>query len=667
MPTPLTTHLITLFQQDLDAKSDEAIMRMASEWLKVERSLQDEILLLATELASPPGAVKLDPISEMVLTMKQVGYAPDYISQLLATQGIFKIPDVPQPQAKQISDWQLAQLQRYVRLLAQVQQQIEAFTGQTATPVIEQLRNDAALAGIENAIAMIDATISSAGAGVIDLTFDRLNIEATQNIVAISGAGKPLGDLLQAAYPLAANGITNELVYGTAVGRNPRQTAQKIVNGGMAQALNHILLVARDQQNRAAREGTRQQYLKSGIVQQYRRRAAHQARTCLACLALDGKVYDVAELMELHPQDRCSMIPIVPGFESAQGETGEQWFNRQSEAVQREMMGPGRYEAWKRGEFEFSQLATVKDNATWGPSAQVTTLKDLLKGKGGVPPRKLSKDDFTSEYWEAADELSAIEQDGEFYEGELQDARDRLSAEEEVSRVARERGLKPGTMDQRQWKALANQLQSEALEDLRGATKADREAAGNRRVGRRRVSGSDDTQFTQLGGQTVERKWTGGSASAARRATQQINKETERAATEYMGRKLVEFGYSPQTTDTLDYNKMRRLMAEIGHGQPQAANIGGVSKAERERVISGLTPRQRAAALEVAYNPRAGAGMDKWLQYELAMVKAGLEGEIQPPPDVREDYIPDFVRYPGSKRPANDTIPSFSDTNEIDF
>lgn len=309
MPTPLTIHLTTLFQQDLDAKSDEAIMRMASEWLKVERSLQDEILLLATELASPPGAVKLDPISEMVLTMQRVGYAPGRISQLLAAQGIFKVPGVPQPQAKQISDWQLAQLQRYVRLLAQVQQQLEVFTGQIATPVIDQLRENAALAGIENAVAMIDATISSGAPGVIDLTFDRLNVEAVQNIVAISGAGKPLGNLLQAAYPLTANGITNELVYGTAVGRNPRQTARKIISDGMAQGLNHVLLVARDQQNRAAREGARQQYLKSGIIQQYRRRAAHQARTCLACLALDGKVYDVAELMPLHPQDRC----LLPG------------------------------------------------------------------------------------------------------------------------------------------------------------------------------------------------------------------------------------------------------------------------------------------------------------------------------------------------------------------
>lgn len=278
--SPVITRLAALFRADLDAKSNQAVGQMASEWLKIELRLEKEIQLLATELAAPPGGVKLDPITDMVVKMKAAGYDPDYIQKILMTQGILHIPEVPRPQAKELKAWELARLQRYIRLLEQVRQEFEKYTGQTARPIIETLKNDAALSGIQQALTMIDATISSAGGSAVDLTFDRLGIEAVQNITAIAGAGKPLGDLLQAAYPLAANGITNELLYGTATGRNPRETARKIIADGLSQGLDHILLVARDQMIRSYREASRQQYEKAGI-QQYRRLAAKQSRTCL--------------------------------------------------------------------------------------------------------------------------------------------------------------------------------------------------------------------------------------------------------------------------------------------------------------------------------------------------------------------------------------------------
>lgn len=390
MSEALITYLTGLFQADLDAKNDAAMQRMAAEWLKVEARLRADIELLAAELATAPQPVKLDPITEMVVKMKDAGYAPDTIQQLLAGQGIFKIPDIPQPQAKELKAWQLAKLQRYVRLLAQAQAEIERFTGKVATPIIDQLLADSAYAGLQNSLALIDAAISSGGGDVIDFTFDRLGIEAVQNIVAIAGAGQPLGDLLAAAYPLAANGITNELIYGTAIGRNPRETARAIIKSGLAQGLNHILLVSRDQQVRNYREATRRQYVQNGIMA-YRRLAAKQSRTCFACLALDGTIWPSEELMPLHPQDRCAMLGIIPGLDPIPTESGEAWFNRQSAEVQKQMMGPGKYAAWKAGKFDFNQLVTVKPNATWGPSAQVTSLKDLLRGRGGFTPPSLPR------------------------------------------------------------------------------------------------------------------------------------------------------------------------------------------------------------------------------------------------------------------------------------
>lgn len=104
---------------------------------------------------------------------------------------------------------------------------------------------------------------------------------------------------------------------------------------------------------------------------------------CLACLALDGTIYETSEVMALHPIDRCSQIPIVKGFPLPRFQTGEEWFKNQSPAVQLEMMGKKRLEAWQNGRFQFKQLATVGEHEVWGPTAQVTAVADLLKGGGG--------------------------------------------------------------------------------------------------------------------------------------------------------------------------------------------------------------------------------------------------------------------------------------------
>lgn len=389
MPEPRIKTLVREFNRQLDTGNDKAFQQMAAEWLKVEERLKTDIELLAAELAAQPGKpVKLDPISEMVLKMQQAGYAPDKIKTLLASQGIFKIPDVPDPQAKQLKEWQLAKMERYVTLLAQVQKEIERFTGRTAEPVIDQLSKDSAFAGIANSLNLISAV---SGNNEIVGTFDRLGVEAVQNIVAISRGNLPLAKILTSAYPLTATAITDRLIYGTAMGWNPRKTAKSMVADGLAQGLNHVLLVARDQQIRSYREASRSQYQKSNVVKRYKRMAALQARTCAACLALDGTIYDTSSLMPLHPQDRCSTIPIVEGFPEPTWKTGEEWFSEQPEAVQRQILGKGKYEAWSQGLFNFRDVVKITDNKTWGPGAQVKSLKELLGGPAPKTPKPAPK------------------------------------------------------------------------------------------------------------------------------------------------------------------------------------------------------------------------------------------------------------------------------------
>lgn len=100
---------------------------------------------------------------------------------------------------------------------------------------------------------------------------------------------------------------------------------------------------------------------------------------CAACLALDGTEYPTNQLMPLHPVDRCSMIPVVPGL-TPTWETGEAWFARQDERTQIKVLGRGKWEAWKDGVFEFRQLAAPTQHPIWGPGMRVPSLKELRNG-----------------------------------------------------------------------------------------------------------------------------------------------------------------------------------------------------------------------------------------------------------------------------------------------
>jgi hypothetical protein len=235
---------------------------------------------------------------------------------------------------------------------------------------------------IQNAIETI---VVQSGRGVAS-SLNRLGIAPSEKIAGLARAGQPLGEILNRAYPLAAEAITQKLITGTALGWNPRKTVQEIMrNGGLDTALNHLLLVARDQQIRNYREASRDVYQQSGVVYGYMRIAAKNDRTCMACLALDGTVWPTSKMMPLHPQDRCSMIPLVSGRDVPEFDNGLDYFKSLSPKQQKERLGEVKYNMWQKGEFELSQIVSFKENETWGTSTRITTVKDLIKGRGGLP------------------------------------------------------------------------------------------------------------------------------------------------------------------------------------------------------------------------------------------------------------------------------------------
>jgi SPP1 gp7 family putative phage head morphogenesis protein len=220
--------------------------------------------------------------------------------------------------------------------------------------------------------------LSYFGAGQVAPYFDRLPIEAIENMIGYAGDGSPLKTLLSGCYPEAAEGLLNQLATSTALGRNPRETA-KAMRDGFGVGLNKALKVARTEQMRPYREAGRQQYELSGVVEGFTRLAAHDVRTCLACLAAEGQCFEVVEQLTDHPQGRCSAVPKVMGLPLANYQLGQEWFGTLDEATQRDMMGEDRFAAWQAGKFSFSRLATHTHDDTWGGSLHPTPLTELVR------------------------------------------------------------------------------------------------------------------------------------------------------------------------------------------------------------------------------------------------------------------------------------------------
>jgi SPP1 gp7 family putative phage head morphogenesis protein len=326
MPDSAVIQVMRSFKADLLRGERAQVQAMAQRWLAVERRLSAQIDALAYDMA-------------------QIARDGGTVSPTMLSTSV-----------------------RYRELLVQLTDELEGYSGYAERTITDRQRQLARL-GIEHAGQAITTQGVRAG-------FTRLPVEAVTNLVGLSGSGSPLRSLLAASWPLAADGLTQELVTGVALGYNPRKIARNMAQG-MARSRDRMEVIARTEALRTYKEANRQSYIASGVVRSYKRLATHDSRVCAACLLDEGTEYALGEEMPEHPQGRCTLVPVVDGVPQPKWVQGAEWFVEQPPATQTAILGKGRYEAWQRGAFDLGELVTVRPNATWGPSLQVTPLATL--------------------------------------------------------------------------------------------------------------------------------------------------------------------------------------------------------------------------------------------------------------------------------------------------
>jgi len=331
VPDPLVVRVLADYRRQLQDTESAQFRDMAARWSAVQDRL----------------TVQIDSLAAEIDALRQAGET--------VTRG------------------RLLRMDRYQALLAQVDAETTRFDRLTTGQIVSA-QSDAIGLGLEAAAAAIDAGYQQAGRVAVD--WNRLPRRAVQTMAGLASDGSPLAALIAQSYPLTVQALTDTLVQAVGLGWNPKKTA-----AAMRQAadlpLNRALRIARTEQLRAYRETTRAQYAESGVVTAYRRLAAKSLRTCPACLFADGKVYQLDEPLDEHPNGRCQLIPILDGMPERGWQTGREWFKTLPAEQQSAMLGPGVYEKWKRERFDLDRLITVREDATWGNSLQVTPLSAL--------------------------------------------------------------------------------------------------------------------------------------------------------------------------------------------------------------------------------------------------------------------------------------------------
>lgn len=304
---------------------------------------------------------------------------------------LLKSIDEAERRGEEVKPSDVARSERLRQLLAQVEQEV----GQYAAYVDESVRRQQSAAIEAAAQNAEDLTRAAMGDAPTDearlaLRWNRLPREAMVELVGQLHNGAPLDVLLGELGPDAAQRVKDALLEGLAMGRNPRVIARD-VRRGMGMPLTRSLRIARTE----VLQSYRRAFLRSlqqndDIIVGWRWSASKSPRTCLNCLSRDGKVYPLDKPMPAHPNCRCSIEPIAKTWRElgvdvdepvVNRESGAEWFERQPEAVKREMMGDRAYGLYRAGKLTLGDFEGMRHSRTWGAQSYERSVDEIVASR----------------------------------------------------------------------------------------------------------------------------------------------------------------------------------------------------------------------------------------------------------------------------------------------
>lgn len=270
---------------------------------------------------------------------------------------------------------QLAKMSRFLSLLDDTEAQLGKFAN-----FAELEMNGAARAAIAQSVQ--DArrlVILAAGSDpMIVAGFNQLSPNAIEALLGFMAPDSALYRRLQFLAPATASIVRDKLIEGVGLGYGPPKLAG-LINDALGLGLTDALRMTRTVQLYAYREANRATFVaNSDVVEGWYWYAELDTETCASCWAEHGSFHTNDETLDDHHNGRCAMIPAVIGRDNPVDQSGEDAFNRLSPEQQQEILGPGKYDAWQAGKFEFSALSSQHADEVYGSMRSEATLADLV-------------------------------------------------------------------------------------------------------------------------------------------------------------------------------------------------------------------------------------------------------------------------------------------------
>jgi len=275
----------------------------------------------------------------------------------------------------QLSVADVQKLKAYKRLMSNTEEALKEFSSYLGVDMRNEMSKMASL-GMSDAFALI-LTQGDVLRGVLNRGANDAQLRALINYL---DPGKPLYKRLQQYGQYNAEYISKMIFDGVRGGYNPI-TIGRSIRDAFGMGLTDAMRMMRTVQIYSYRDASHLNYQNNrDVVTGWIWYAKLDGLTCLSCLSMHGTFHSVDETLNDHHNGRCVPVPVTrlsdPFIKDGEGKS---WFESQPEGVQKQMMGAGKYDAWKAGKFDFSQLSKETENDVFGKMRGETPLKDLVK------------------------------------------------------------------------------------------------------------------------------------------------------------------------------------------------------------------------------------------------------------------------------------------------
>lgn len=239
-------------------------------------------------------------------------------------------------------------------------------------------------AAVQQAVADARTLVGlSAGDDAVIAMMRRPSPAAVQAMVGAASNGSPLRDLLSVLTQGTPERMAETLAAGIAQGLNANVVAGQLRRLFGVPAARAVL-IARTETHRAYNAATMVSYrANSDILDGWVWMSACDRRSCGACFAMHGSIHRMNETLDGHPGCRCKALPLVKGMRPPPIVAGKQRFEELPEAIQRRILGPGKWDAWERGQVRLEprgpgSIVGRRRSRRWGTMRTERSLRAIL-------------------------------------------------------------------------------------------------------------------------------------------------------------------------------------------------------------------------------------------------------------------------------------------------